>query len=182
MKSWIVAHRTNCNSLLRRHRLPRLTTKHAPTSSIDQGGGKQRGAHGVGEAQGLAEPFCLGSAGIFLHAFSMFLARCAANISHESALANRARLASGSLNVWASCWHLSAFSRYHSTFFGMRPSPEHICTGRLSLERFWASDIDLSQSALPSRGHSIAACHRNLGTSLALGGFALRKCARSLTT
>ncbi len=54
----------------------------------------------------------------FSRFFSMFLTRCA-DISHASAIAKRARLASGSLNVWASCWHLSAFSRYCSTCFGM---------------------------------------------------------------
>ena len=54
---------------------------------------------------------------------SMFLTRCAANVSHASAIANMVRFASGSLNVSASSRHLSAFSRYWSTRSGMRPVP-----------------------------------------------------------
>src|SRR5262249_43151178 len=49
---------------------------------------------------------------------SLFLLRCAANMSHAFAITSKARLLSGSLKVLASSRHFSAFSRYHAS----RPS------------------------------------------------------------
>jgi hypothetical protein len=45
----------------------------------------------------------------------MFFSRCAANMSHALAIASSERLASGSLKLWTSRRHLSAFRRYRST-------------------------------------------------------------------
>ena len=82
---------------------------------------------------------------------SMFLTRCAANVSHAAAMANSVRLASGSLNNSASSKHLSAFSRYWSTRSGMRPVP----TARRAAQRVNIAHTTLFRRPTPTGGERV---------------------------
>jgi hypothetical protein len=78
---------------------------------------------GIGALAGGDGGSFTGDAGSLTGAVSMFLSRCAANISHAFAMTSRERLLSGSLNVLTRSRHFSALRRYRSINSVTRPSP-----------------------------------------------------------